>query len=192
MRVVLARNWWSLVIRGIAGIIFGILTFVWPGMTVTALVFLFAAYALVDGVVSLVGAVRAAEAHDRWGALLLEGIVGIAAAIATILWPGITALSLVFVIAAWAIITGVAEIAAAVRLRKHIHGEWLLALAGILSILFGVFVVAMPIAGALVIAIWIGAYALVFGVTLVALGFRLRSWLRGPHETGSPMPLPAH
>ena len=192
MRVILARNWWSLVIRGIAAIIFGILTFVWPGITVTALVFLFAGYALVDGVVSLAGAVRAAEAHDRWGALLLEGIVGIAAAIATILWPGITALSLVFVIAAWAIITGVAEIAAAVRLRKHIHGEWLLALAGILSILFGVLVVAMPIAGALVIAIWIGAYALVFGVTLVALGFRLRSWLRGPHETGSPMPLPAH
>jgi uncharacterized membrane protein HdeD (DUF308 family) len=192
MPVTLARNWWSLVIRGIAAIIFGILTFVWPGITVTALVFLFAGYALVDGVVSLAGAVRAAEAHDRWGALLLEGIVGIAAAIATILWPGITALSLVFVIAAWAIITGVAEIAAAVRLRKHIHGEWLLALAGILSILFGVLVVAMPIAGALVIAIWIGAYALVFGVTLVALGFRLRSWLRGPHETGSPMPLPAH
>jgi uncharacterized membrane protein HdeD (DUF308 family) len=192
MRVILARNWWSLVIRGIVAIIFGILTFVWPGITVTALVFLFAGYALVDGVVSLAGAVRAAEAHDRWGALLLEGIVGIAAAIATILWPGITALSLVYVIAAWAIITGVAEIAAAVRLRKHIHGEWLLALAGILSILFGVFVVAMPIAGALVIAIWIGAYALVFGVTLVALGFRLRSWLRGPHETGSPMPLPAH
>ena len=129
----MAKNWWSLLIRGIAAILFGILTFVWPGITVTALVFLFAAYALVDGVVSLAGAVRAAEAHDRWGALLLEGIVGIAAAIVTIVWPGLTAVSLVFVIAVWAIITGVAEIAAAVRLRRHIHGEWLLALAGVLS-----------------------------------------------------------
>lgn len=191
MRIVLARNWWSLVIRGIAGILFGLLTFMWPGITLTALVFVFGAYALIDGVMSLVGAVRAAGANDRWAALLVEGIVGILAAIAAIVWPGLTALTLVYVIAAWALVTGIAEIAAAIRLRHEIHGEWLLALAGVASILFGVLLAAMPAAGALAIAIWVGAYALIFGIVVLALGFRLRSWLRGAHG-GSPMPAPAH
>jgi uncharacterized membrane protein HdeD (DUF308 family) len=191
MRVLLAKNWWSLVIRGIAAIVFGILTILWPAITLTALVFLFAGYALVDGVVSLAGAARAAGGHERWGALLIEGIAGILAATATILWPAITELSLVFVIAAWCIVTGVSEVAAAIRLRRHIHGEWMLALAGIISILFGALLAAMPIAGALVIALWVGIYALVFGITLVALGFRLRSWVRGS-DAGSRMPLPAH
>ena len=131
MRIVLARNWWSLVLRGVLGILVGILTFVWPGITLTALVFLFGAYALVDGVVSIAGAIRAAESHERWGALLIEGIVGILAAAFTVLWPPITALALVYVMAAWAIVTGIFEIVAAVRLRKHITGEWLLALSGI-------------------------------------------------------------
>src|SRR5690349_9235332 len=131
MNFSLAKNWWSLVIRGFLGILVGILTFFWPGITLIALVFLFAGYALVDGVVSLVGAIRAIANRDRWGALLFEGIVGIGAAVITFLWPGITALSLVLVIAAWAIITGIAEIVAAVRLRRHISGEWLLLLAGI-------------------------------------------------------------
>jgi uncharacterized membrane protein HdeD (DUF308 family) len=192
MRCILAKNWWSLVIRGVAAILFGVLAFVWPGITLTALVFLFAGYALVDGVVSLAGTVRAVAARDRWGALLLEGIVGVVAAVVTILWPRITLLSLIWVVAAWAILTGIAEITAAVRLRRVIRREWLLGLAGVLSIVFGVLVAAMPIAGGLVIALWIGAYALVFGVMLVALGFRLRSWLRGPHETGSAIPAPAH
>jgi uncharacterized membrane protein HdeD (DUF308 family) len=153
--------------------------------------FLFGGYALLDGALSLAGALRAAQAHERWGALLIEGLVGILAAFVTILWPAITALALVFVIASWAIITGIAEIAAAVRLRRHIHGEWLLAVAGVLSVLFGVFIAAMPVAGALVIALWVGAYMLVFGVTLVALGLRLRSWSRGA-PAGAPIPAPAH
>jgi uncharacterized membrane protein HdeD (DUF308 family) len=191
MRVTLVKNWWSLVVRGVIAIILGILAFVWPGITLMALAFLFAGYALLDGALSLAGAVRAAEAHGRWGALLFEGIVGILAAFITVLWPAITALALVFIIAAWAIITGVAEIAAAIRLRRHIHGEWLLALAGVVSILFGVLVAAMPLAGAVVIAWWVGAYLVVFGVMLVALGFRLRNWARGAH-VGSPMPSPAH
>jgi uncharacterized membrane protein HdeD (DUF308 family) len=154
-------------------------------------VFLFAGYALVDGVVSIAGAVRAANAHERWGALLVEGIVGIAAAVITVLWPAITALTLVFVIAAWAIVTGILEITAAVRLRKYVSGEWLLLLSGVASVLFGVLIAAVPVAGALVIAMWFGAYALVFGVILVALGLRLRTWDRALPSDGR-IPAPAH
>ena len=174
MNIALAKNWWSLVIRGVAAILLGVVTFAWPGITLAALVLLYGAYALVDGVMAIIGAVRAAQSHERWGALLIEGVAGIAAAAITILWPGITALALGIVIASWAIVTGVFELVAAVRLRKHITGEWLLALAGIASIAFGVLIIIAPLAGALVIALWVGAYTLVFGVLMVALGLRLR------------------
>jgi uncharacterized membrane protein HdeD (DUF308 family) len=192
MRLTLAKNWWSLVLRGVVGILLGIVTFVWPGITLTALIFLFAGYALLNGGLSLAGALRAVEAGDRWGALLFEGIVAILAALLTVLWPAITALALVLVIAAWAIVTGIAEIAAAIRLRRHIQGEWILALAGVASVIFGVLLAAMPLAGALVIALWIGAYMLITGVMLVALGLRLRNWSHGTHAGASPMPAPAH
>jgi len=191
MNIALARNWWSLVIRGIAAILLGVVTFAWPGITLAALVLLYGAYALVDGVMAIIGAVRAVQSHERWGALLIEGIAGIAAAAITMLWPGITALALVFVIAAWAIVTGVVELVAAVRLRKYVTGEWLLALSGIASIAFGVLIIMAPLAGALVIALWVGAYALVFGVLMVALGFRLRSWGKAPHA-GPSVAVPAH
>jgi uncharacterized membrane protein HdeD (DUF308 family) len=191
MRIALAKNWWSLVIRGIAGIVLGILTFAWPGITLVALVFLFAAYSLIDGVMSLIGAVRAAEAHERWGVLVLEGLVGIAAAVITVMWPAITTIGLVFVIAAWAVITGALEIGAAIHLRKVISGEWLLIVGGIASVLFGLLLVMMPVIGAVVIALWVGAYAFIFGVLLVALGFKLRSWGHGLSTRGA-MPLPAH
>ena len=153
--------------------------------------FLFAGYALVDGGMSIAGAVRAAGSHEKWGSLLFEGIVGIAAALITVFWPAITALSLVFVVAAWAIVSGIAEIVTAVRLRKYISGEWLLALSGIASVLFGVLVAAVPLAGALVLAMWFGAYTLIFGVILVILGFRLRNWDRGL-VSGGRVPAPAH
>jgi|SRR5581483_9391540 len=191
MTFALARNWWSLVIRGILGIAVGLMTFLWPGITLMALVFLFAGYALVDGVVSLAGAAHAAQAHERWAALLIEGLIGIGAAVVTILWPAITALSLVFVVAAWAILSGVAEVLAAVRLRRHVSGEWLLALAGIASVVFGVLLAAVPLAGALVIAMWFGAYALVFGIMLLVLGFRLRTWEKTLPTHGT-VPLHAH
>jgi uncharacterized membrane protein HdeD (DUF308 family) len=191
MTFALARNWWSLVVRGLLGILIGLITFVWPGITLTALVFLFAGYALVDGAVSLAGAIHAAQAHERWGALLIGGFLGIVAAVITVFWPAITALSLVLVIAAWAILTGIAEMVAAVKLRKYISGEWLLALAGIASVIFGVLVAAVPLAGALVITIWFGAYALLFGIMLVALGFRLRTWERALPAHGR-LPLHAH
>lgn len=191
MRLALATNWGALVIRGLAGIMFGILALAWPGITLVALIFLFAAYLLVDGGTSLIGAVRAMERHDRWGVLVLEGIVGVAAAIVTVAWPGITALALVYIIAAWAIITGGLEIAAAIRLRRHISHEWLLVLGGIASVVFGFLLMIAPLAGALVIAIWVGVYSLVFGVLLVALGLRLRSWGK-TGTAGGQIPLHAH
>jgi uncharacterized membrane protein HdeD (DUF308 family) len=191
MRPLLAANWWSLVIRGVVGILLGIFTFVWPGITLTSLVLLFGAYALIDGAISLAGAMRAAEHHERWGALLLEGIAGIVVAAITIAWPGITALVLVYLIAGWAVITGIAEIAAAVRLRRHITGEWLLGMSGVLSVIFGVLIAFAPIAGALVIAVWFGVYALIFGIVLVTLGVRLRSWNR-EIPAGPGHPAPAH
>ena len=189
MSFVLARNWWSLVIRGIVAVLLGIIAFTWPGVTLRALVLLFAAYALIDGVVNIMGAVRAVEVHERWAALLFGGVISILAAIVAIFWPGITALALVYVIAAWAIITGIAEIAAAIRLRKHITNEWLLGLAGVVSILFGVAIAAMPVVGALVVAMWFGAYAFIFGIVLIALGIRLRNWTH--HIPGSAAPMPA-
>jgi uncharacterized membrane protein HdeD (DUF308 family) len=191
MRVALARNWWSLVIRGLAGIAFGVITFLWPGITLAALVFLFAAYALIDGVMSIVGAVRAAERHERWGALVFEGLAGLAACALTVLWPTITVLALVIVIGAWAIVTGVLEIAAAIRLRQYISGEWLLALAGAASVIFGFLILFMPIAGALVVALWVGAYAFIFGIIEVVLGIRLRGF-SGLSLSGPAMPAPAH
>lgn len=191
MRLALARNWWSLVVRGALAIVIGIVTFVWPGITLAALVFLFAGYSLLDGGISLAGAMHAVAAHERWGALLLEGIFGILAAAITVLWPAITTVALVYVIAAWAILTGAFEIAAAIRLRRHIEGEWLLVLSGIASLLFGVLLAAVPLAGALVIALWFGAYAMVFGVMVAALGLRLRTWNR-TLLSGGGIPATAH
>lgn len=180
MRFALAHNWWSLVVRGMVAILFAIVTFFWPALTFGALVFLFAGYALVDGVMSIIGAMRAERAHERWGALLFEGMAGVAAAVVTVFWPAITALALVYIVAFWAMLTGFAEIAAAFRLRRHVAGEVLLAIAGALSIAFGVLLVFAPLAGAIVLALWLGAYMFVFGAVLIALGFRLRSLARGP------------
>jgi uncharacterized membrane protein HdeD (DUF308 family) len=174
----LARNWWAVALRGLAGILFGIITFVSPAISLAALVLLFGAYAFADGVLSIVSAVRRRGA-DRWWLLLLQGIVGIAAGVVTWLWPGITAITLLFVIAAWALAGGALQVAAAIRLRKVITGEWLLALSGVLSIALGVLLVAFPGPGALALVIWMGAYAFVFGILLMVLGFKLRG-LRSP------------
>lgn len=176
MPFILARNWWSLVVRGCVGIVLGIFAFAVPGATVQALVLLFGAYALVDGVVSLASAVGAANGHERWAAMLLEGVTGIIAAIATIAWPALTAFVLVYIIGAWAVVTGVAEIAAARHIRKHIAGEWLLGLAGVVSIVFGIVMFVEPLVGAFVVTVCFGVYALLFGVVLLALGLRLRRW----------------
>lgn len=188
--VLLARNWWTIALRGALAILFGALTFVWPGLTITALVLLFAAYAFVDGVFAITAGVRGFRRDERWWAFLLQGAFGVTAAFLTVVWPGITALVLLYLIAAWALVTGVLEIVAAIRLRREITGEWLLALGGVASIAFGVLLVMAPGAGALAVVWLIGAYALFFGVLLLALAFRLRSWGRtfGP---GAGVPHPA-
>jgi uncharacterized membrane protein HdeD (DUF308 family) len=183
MRIAVARNWWSLAVRGIVAILVGLVTFVWPGITLTGLVLLFGAYAFLDGIFSIAGMARAVRSHERWGSLLFEGVAGLVAGLVTVVWPAITAVSLLYVVGAWALVTGTVEIAAAIRLRRHIAGEWMLVLSGVLSLAFGVLIVLFPLAGALAIALWLGAYCLIFGAVLVALGFRLRRWsetLAGP------------
>jgi len=175
---ILAARWWSLLLRGIVAILFGILCFVWPGASLYSLVLLFGFYAILDGAFNLALAFRLPREAPRWGMLLLEGILSIAAGVLTFFWPNITALVLLYFIAAWAVITGVMEISAAIRLRKLIRGELLLALMGILSILFGLLLFIYPGTGALAVIYWIGAYAVVFGVLMVALAVRLRTWWR--------------
>ncbi len=171
----LAANWWALALRGIVAVLFGLLTFFLPGITLVTLVLLFGAYALVDGVFNAIAFFRVASHH--W-ALLIEGVIGIIAGILTFAWPAITAIVLLYLIAFWAIFTGVFEIVAGIRLRKVIANEWLLLVMGVLSFLFGLLILFAPGAGALAIVLWIGAYALVFGVFLLALAFRLRGHRR--------------
>jgi uncharacterized membrane protein HdeD (DUF308 family) len=175
----LARNWWALALRGLFAVLFGLAALFWPGITLAALILLFGAYALVDGVFAIVAAVRAAEQHGRWGLLLLEGIFGILVGLLTFVWPGLTALVLLYFIAAWALVTGVFEIVAAVRLRREIEGEWALILGGVISVIFGVLLVVLPAAGLLALVWLIGVYALVFGILLIILSFRLRRQTSG-------------
>jgi uncharacterized membrane protein HdeD (DUF308 family) len=189
----IANRWWAVVLRGIAAIIFGILTFASPGTSLLAIAVVFGIYAIVDGVLDMAFAWRRAHEGRRWGWLVFEGLVGIGAGIAALAWPGLTAMVLLTLIAVWAIVTGVAEIAAAIRLRRHIQGEWMLASGGVLSIIFGVLLLLFPTVGALALMAMIGAYALLFGVLLVFLGVRLRAW-RGTSEPGvgaGAMPSPA-
>jgi uncharacterized membrane protein HdeD (DUF308 family) len=169
----LARNWPTLVLRGVVALIFALLSFLMPGITVFVLVTLFGIYALFDGVLNLIAVFRTGIKH-HWP-LLVEGILGIAAGILTLIWPHITVLILISLIGFWAILTGVFEIVAAVRLWRAMGSEWLLLLSGFASVAFGLFAVAAPAAGALAIAIWIAAYAAVFGVLLIGFGLRLRA-----------------
>jgi uncharacterized membrane protein HdeD (DUF308 family) len=168
------RNWWLLALRGLAAVLFGVLAFIWPGITLITLVWLFGAFALVNGILSFVLATKAPKGYPRFGSLILGGLLGILAGLLTFVMPAITALGLLILIAAWAIVTGILEIVAAIRLRKEIANEWLLGLAGIASLVFGVLLVLQPAAGALVLVWWIGAYALVFGILLLVLAFRMR------------------
>ncbi len=173
----LARNWWALIVRGVVAIIFGLLALFLPGTTLLALVFLFGAYALVDGIFAVVAGIRrAAEHRQRWVELLIEGVLGIAAGILTFIWPGITAFVLLYIIAAWAILTGVLEFVEAIRLRREITGEFWLALGGLASVVFGILLLVWPGPGALAVIWLIGIYGIVFGILLIALGFRLRGW----------------
>jgi len=173
MLATVARSWWTLVLRGVLAIVFGVVAWLLPDTALRALIVVFAAYALVDGVFALIAAFgRGGE--ERRLPLILEGVLGIGAGIVALVWPGLTTLALLYVIAAWAIVTGVFEIIAAVELRREIDNEWFLGLAGAASILFGVLAIIFPGTGALAVVWMIASYAIIFGVLLIALGFRLR------------------
>jgi uncharacterized membrane protein HdeD (DUF308 family) len=180
--VILVRNWWALALRGGVAVLFGLIALVWPDITLEALILLFGAYALVDGVFAIVSAVRHSEDRQDWWSLLVEGIVGIAIGIIAFVWPDLTALALLYLIAVWAVITGVLDIVAAVRLRQAIEGEWLLGLSGLMSVILGLLLVAFPGSGAVAIVWLIGAFAIAVGTILIALGLRLRSLQRGRVE----------
>lgn len=175
--LILARNWWAVVLRGVVALLFGLLAFLWPGIALATFVVLFGAFAFVDGILYLLAAFRPTPGESR-GALILYGILGVIAGIVVLVWPGLSAVVLVFVVAAWALLTGITEIAAAIALRKEIEGEWLLGIAGVLSVLLGVFLFLRPAAGILGLIWAIGAFAILAGIVRIVLGLRLRSWQR--------------
>jgi uncharacterized membrane protein HdeD (DUF308 family) len=169
----LSHSWWVLVLRGVAAVIFGILAYIWPGVTFTVLVLFYGAYALWDGIFALIGAFRT-DSDRRW-ALVIEGLAGIVAGVVTFIWTEAATFALLYIIAAWAVVTGIMEIVAAIRLREEIEGEWLLLLGGLLSVVFGALIAIFPLAGLLAVTWMIAAYAIIFGVLLIALGIRVRS-----------------
>ena len=171
---VLADSWWAVGLRGLLGILFGLICLLTPGIAVGAFVILFSAYMLVDGVFAIISGIKAARNGERWGLLILEGIVDIAAGVIAFLWPLITLVALTWLIAIWAIVSGALMLGAAFTLNID-HGRWWLALGGIASIIFGILLVIEPLVGAVVLTMWIGAYALVFGVVLLILAFQLHS-----------------
>jgi uncharacterized membrane protein HdeD (DUF308 family) len=184
---VLVRNWPLVALRGVAAVLFGLITMFQPGIGLAALVLLFGVYALADGILGVVLVIMHRNGERHWAAMLIASILSIGAGVLTFLFPGITALALLFVIAAWAVVMGGAEIVTAIRLRKVITGEWLLILAGVLSVAFGVLLALFPWPGALAVVLWIGAYAFVSGILLIVLAFKLRSWARThPHAVATP------
>src|ERR1700731_1875097 len=171
----LVQNWWLFTLRGVLGIIFGIIALIFPGPTILSLVIFFSAYMLVDGVFGIISAVRAIRRkEDRWGLLIFEGLLNIAVGIMAFLLPGLTVVAFVWLIAAWAIVSGGLMTATGFQLNID-HGRGWLVLGGLLSLAYGVLLIITPLIGALVLTWWLGAYALVFGVALVILAFRLRA-----------------
>jgi uncharacterized membrane protein HdeD (DUF308 family) len=172
---ILAQNWWAVALRGVLGILFGLVAFFLPGTLMLSIILIFAGYLLADGVLGIVAAVRrAARRHDRWGWLTFEGILSIVTGVIAALWPRLTLVIFVLIVAAWAVVSGTLMFAAAFNLDTK-HGRWWLALGGLISIAFGVLLIVAPLLGALVLTWWLGAYALAFGIVLVILAFRLRS-----------------
>src|SRR5215510_3735216 len=189
----MTQNWWAIALRGLVAMLFGIAAFIWPGITLWMLVALFGAYALVDGIFAVIESFRRDVVGERWWALLFEGFVGIAIGVLTFFWPGLTAMGLLYLIAFWAIVTGVFEIITAIRLRHEISGEWIMALIAILTMAFGFLLVAFPVTGALSVILIIGAFAFATGALMIALAFKLRS-LRRPGGEVPPVPhaAPSH
>ena len=175
----LATNWWALLLRGIAAVLFGLAALFWPGLTLFVLIVFFGAYALVDGILAIVAGIRGSEGR-RW-LLLAEGVLGVLAGLIVLFWPGMTALVLLFVISAWAIFTGLLKLVMAIFFRREVENALLMGLSGVLSVLFGVILAVLPGAGLLSLVWLIGIYALIVGVVLIVLGFRMR----GQHAGGS-------
>jgi uncharacterized membrane protein HdeD (DUF308 family) len=174
----LAKNWWLILLRGICAVIFGVLTFFWPGVTLFTLVILYGVFALADGALALFAAITGnvgETTSSRWW-LAAVGLLGIAAGIVTLLWPGMTGMILLIFIAAWSIATGFMQIVGAIKLRKEIDDEWLLIASGVLSVLFGIAIAAWPGAGALALALVIGSFAILYGLLLIMFSFRLRKF----------------
>ena len=172
----LSRAWWLLLLRGLVAILFGVLTWRQPGLSLVTLVWLFGLYALFEGILDAGTALFGGRGQEHRWTLFLGGLLGIVIGLLTLASPGLTAFALLFYIAIWAIARGLLEIAAAIRLRKEIEGEWLLVFGGLASVAFGALLMARPGAGALALAWLIAAYAFVFGVSLVLLAFKVRSF----------------
>ena len=185
MNDILANNWWAVALRGVVAILFGIAAFAMPLVTMLSLVVVFAAFSFVDGVFGIIMSVRGARKGERWVWLLLSGILGIVASAVAMLWPGITVLAFVILVAAWALVSGTFMLISAFRLKID-HGRVWLVIGGIASIVFGILLVISPFIGALVLTFWTGAHALVLGATLLVLAYKLRS-----HRTGQPSNLAA-
>ncbi len=169
----LAQNWWAMALRGVLAIILGLIALFMPGPTLAALVLLFAAYMIVDGIFAIVAGLRAARQHERWGWLIVEGVVDLIAGAIALAWPLATIFAFIVLLGAWAIVRGVLLWTAAFHLSAA-RGRWLMALGGAITVLWGFLLLVWPFAGAVVLTWWLGAYALVFGVALLVLAFRLR------------------
>jgi uncharacterized membrane protein HdeD (DUF308 family) len=184
MCALLAQNWWAVALRGVFAILFGLVALFLTGPTILSLVLFFSAYMLVDGVFGIIAAVRAARQGERWGLLILEGILNIAVGVIALLMPGLTVIAFVLLLAAWSLVSGGLMVGAAFRLSTD-YGRWWLAIAGVVSIVFGVLLAIAPVIGAVVLTWWLGAYALAFGVALLVLAFRLRARKDGSARTAT-------
>jgi uncharacterized membrane protein HdeD (DUF308 family) len=172
----LSQNWWLVVLRGVLAILFGIAAFIWPGITLLTLIVMFGVYAIFDGLIAIWTGLSRTRESSRWWMFLLEGLLSIGAGIAALVWPGLATLVFIYIMAFWAVFTGILEIVAAIRLRHEITNEWFLALGGVLSVGLGILLFLQPAAGSLAIIWIIASYALVFGILLLILGIRLRNW----------------
>ena len=172
----LSEKWWTFVARGIFAILFGVLTLILPELTLIVLVLMFGGFVLIDGLFTIILSLTRQRDFDRWWWALIEGLFGIILGIVTFIWPGITGFVFLMLIVAWAIVTGILEIGAAIQLRRVIENEWLLAFSGLISIGLGVAILIWPGAGAVALAWLIGIYAILFGITLIVLGIRLKNW----------------
>lgn len=173
---VVLRNWWMLALRGVFAILFGLVALLLPGIALLAFIYVFAAYAIIDGLVAVFVSIRERGSLSRWGWVLVEGILSVVAGIFAAVYPGLSALVLLYVMAAWAVLTGITEIVAAFTIREQASREWALGLAGLLSIVFGLILFILPGAGLLALLWLVGIYAIIFGILFIVRAFQLRSW----------------